>query len=176
LIPEILERKDLSRVLDSTRKYYEAYSNGYVKFYNDWVKGEDVFSNPAYKEGYDKVAEVLVNIVRRGELVVNVGCGVETLSTLLARNQAYVVSLDYPPKTLIKCGEKARSLKVESQVLRILADGFYLPFQKQTFVGATLNWVLAHIPANKNFMFLREISRVLKADGWLVISDSYWKG
>jgi len=36
--------------------------------------------------------------------------------------------------------------------------------------------VLAYIRVNRNYIFLGEVRRVLKMDGWLVISDSYWRG
>jgi len=57
-----------------------------------------------------------------------------------------------------------------------LSDGFCLPFKDGTFDGATLNWVLAHIPVVKNFHFVHEVHRVVKSNGWLFISDSYWRG
>jgi ubiquinone/menaquinone biosynthesis C-methylase UbiE len=58
----------------------------------------------------------------------------------------------------------------------VLSDGFHLPFKEKTFDGATLNWVLAHIPVVENTIFLREIKRVVKCNGWLFVSDSYWRG
>ncbi len=61
-MPEVIERRrlkekeDLCKLLESTRQYYDAYADQYVKFYNDWRKQKDTFSNPNYKAGYDKVA------------------------------------------------------------------------------------------------------------------------
>ena len=78
--------------------------------------------------------------------------------------------------SLQKCTKRARKFKVESHIRTILADGFYLPFREQTFDGATVNWVLSHIPVSKNISFFKEISRVVKEKGWLFISDSYWRG
>lgn len=181
-MPEIIKRRalqekeDLGRLLDSTKQYYEAYSSKYVEFYNNWFKGEDAFSNPDYKEGYDQLAETLIEVMSPDEMVVDIGCGVGTWSTLLAKNRAKVISLDYSSSVLRRCGEKARSLKLEPRVFKILANGFYLPFPDQSFNGATLNWVLAHIPVNRNCVFLKEVGRVLRDDGWLVVSDSYWRG
>ena len=67
--PTIIKRKKLKEdmnlhtVLKSTRNYYDAFSSSYVKFYDNWVKAEDVFSNVNYKEGYDKVANMLTSMV-----------------------------------------------------------------------------------------------------------------
>jgi len=181
-VPEIIERRrleemeDLRKLLDSTRQYYEAYADKYVEFYNSWSKQKNAFSDPNYKEGYDKVAETLMRAVKPQETVVDIGCGVGTWSTLLAENGAGVISLDYSSNILRRCGERAKGLKLKSRIHRVLADGFYLPFQDQTFDGVTLNWVLAHIPVNKNYMFLLEVKRVLRENGWLMVSDSYWRG
>lgn len=181
-MPEIIKRRtlqakeDLGKLLDSTRQYYEAYSNKYVEFYHNWFKRENAFSNPDYKEGYDQLAETIIKVMKREEMVADIGCGVGTWSTLLAKKRANVISLDYSPNVLRRCGKKAKSLKLEHRVFRVLADGFYLPFRDQIFNGATLNWVLAHIPVNRNYVFLKGVGRILRDNGWLVVSDSYWRG
>jgi len=170
------EKDELERLLESTRRYYEAYSVEYVKFYDDGFRSEGAFFNHEYREGYDKIAELLRNLAKPQELVIDVGCGVGFWSALMAEYGACVVSLDQLSGLLQKCGERSERLKLESKILRILADGFYLPFRGGTFDGATLNWVLAHIPVKSNKAFLREVGRVLKGNGWLLISDSYWRG
>lgn len=172
---KLKENQNLRTLLMSTKRYYEAFSNSYVKFYDNWVKAKDAFSDPIYKEGYDRVAKVLTDIVKPEERIVDIGCGVGTWSTLLAKNGAYVIGLDNVLKMLQCCKWHARDFKVDSRINTILADGFHLPFQAQTLDGATLNWVIAHIPVSRNIEFFREVSRVIKEKGWLVISDSYWR-
>ena len=180
--PTIIERKKLNEgdnlptLLRSTKRYYEAFADGYVKFYNNWVRGEDMFSDADYKEGYDRVARILTDIVKPEEKVIDIGCGVGVWSTLMAENGAYVTSLDYALNALERCKERARKFGVESRIKTVLADGFHLPFPDKTFDGATLNWVLAHIPVSRNVEFLKGVARVVRVKGWLVISDSYWRG
>lgn len=180
-MPEIIKRRrlkekdDLHKLLGSTRQYYEAYTDKYVESYNSWSKQKNAFSDPNYKEGYDRVAETLIKVMKPEEKVIDIGCGVGTWSTLLAENGANVISLDYSPNILRRCEERVKSLRLKPRIHMIVADGFYLPFQDQTFDGATLNWVLAHIPVNRNYMFLREVARLLRGNGWLMISDSYWR-
>ena len=83
-MPEVIERRRLKekeglrKLLDSTRQYYEAYTDKYVEFYNSWSKQKNAFSNPNYKEGYDKVAETLTRVVNPEETVIDIGCGVGT--------------------------------------------------------------------------------------------------
>lgn len=181
-MPTIISRKemnkptDLHTLVDSTRHYYNDISGDYVTFYENWVNKEDIFSNTAYKKGYDKVADILIDTVTCGDNVIDIGCGVGIWSTLMALQGAYVVSVDYAVNPLHKCNERARKFKVEPHICTVLADGLWLPFRDHAFDGATLNWVISHIPAVRNVQFFREVARVVREGGWLLISDSYWRG
>jgi ubiquinone/menaquinone biosynthesis C-methylase UbiE len=170
------KKEDLNRVLNLTRRYYGLYSDEYVQFYSNWLTGEGNFSDTEYKIGYDKVAQILAGLVRKGELVIDIGCGVGAWSILLAKNGACVVGLDYSSEALIRCRERGKEAHVDLNILGTLADGFYLPFKDEIFEGGTLNWVLAHIPLGENKRFMKEVKRVLRRDSWLMISDSYWRG
>jgi GNAT superfamily N-acetyltransferase/SAM-dependent methyltransferase len=77
---------------------------------------------------------------------------------------------------LFRARERLGMCKCRFEASFILSDGFYLPFKSYVFDGATLNWVLAHIPLPLNVKFVSEISRVVRNGGWLFISDSYWRG
>jgi hypothetical protein len=68
--------REYGDILKSTRAYYESFSNGYVRFYEKWSKGEGEFSNPTYKEGYDVVARLLSKTASSGEMVIDIGCGI----------------------------------------------------------------------------------------------------
>jgi ubiquinone/menaquinone biosynthesis C-methylase UbiE len=169
------DRDDYNDIIKSTRTYYCEYSENYVKFYENWSKREGEFSDSKYREGYETVARVMKNTARRGERVIDIGCGVGKWSVLLAENGLEVVSVDNLPNMLCKVAQRCEQKKVKSRVSPILSDGFCLPFKERTFDGATLNWVLAHIPVVKSATFIHEIQRVVKHNGWLFISDSYWR-
>lgn len=170
------DKKDYTGVIKSTRKYYDEYSERYVEFYENWSKRKGEFSGSEYIEGYEAVARVLANTVASGERVIDIGCGVGKWSVLLAENDVDVASVDNLPTMLRKVVQRCKQNRIESKISPILSDGFYLPFRAGAFDGATLNWVLAHIPVIKNIHFVREIHRVVKRNGWLFISDSYWRG
>lgn len=180
--PTIIKRKRLKGVAElrplsrSTKEYYEAFSDGYAKFYDNWLRADDIFADVRYKNGYDMVAKVLADAAKPGERVVDVGCGVGVWSTLMAESGAYVTGLDYTLGPLKKCEERRYELRLASRINVVLADGFRLPFRERTFDGATLNWVLAHVPVSRNAEFIREVGRVVKENGWLVVSDSRWRG
>jgi len=169
-------KKDYTNVIKSTRTYYDEFSQKYVEFYENWLKREGKFADSTYREGYETVAKVLSNTAKPGERVIDVGCGVGKWSALLAKRDVEVISLDNLPSMLRKVARRRQKNRLKSRISPVLSDGFYLPFKEHTFDGATLNWVLAHIPVVKNTIFLGEIKRVIKQNGWLFISDSYWRG
>lgn len=170
------DKKNYTGVIKSTRKYYDEHSERYVEFYENWSKRKGEFSGSEYIEGYEAVARVLANTVASGERVIDIGCGVGKWSVLLAENDVDVASVDNLPTMLRKVSQRCKQNRIESRISPILSDGFFLPFKVGTFDGATLNWVVAHIPVIKNIHFVREIHRVVKRNGWLFISDSYWRG
>lgn len=170
------DKKNYTGVIKSTRKYYDEHSERYVEFYENWLKKEGNFSDLKYRKGYEAVARVLANTVASGERVIDIGCGIGKWSVLLAENDVDVASVDNLPTMLRKVSQRCKQNRIESRISPILSDGFFLPFKVGTFDGATLNWVVAHIPVIKNIHFVREIHRVVKRNGWLFISDSYWRG
>ena len=170
------KKDDLKRLLESTRRYYELFSDEYVEFYENWRSGLGAFSNSEYRRGYDRVAEILKEIVRYNQLILDLGCGVGTWSILMAEAGANVIGIDYSREALLKYKEYSKKSGVEHKVSEVLSDGFYLPFMGETYDGLTLNWVLAHIPHNYSGSFLLEVARVLKTGGWVMVSDSYWRG
>ncbi|UCH56914.1 MAG: methyltransferase domain-containing protein [Candidatus Bathyarchaeota archaeon] len=181
-MPEILERRSLRKkdvlrkILDSTRKYYGAFSDEYVKLYDSWLRSEGAFSDPEYRIGYNNVAKILAGLVEDGHIIVDIGCGVGVWTANMAKSGANVTGLDHSIEALSKQREKSKDENVRSKVFVILGDGFYAPFRDDVFDGATLNWVLSHIPVKENLNFLKEVERILRENAWLMISDSYWRG
>ena len=170
------EKKDYYGVIKSTRTYYAEYSEKYVEFYENWPNRKDEFSDFKYRQGYETVAGVLIVTATSGEKVIDIGCGVGKWSALLAEKGIEVISVDNLATMLRKVTQRCKQNRIESGISPMLSDGFFLPFKSGTFDGATLNWVLAHIPVIKNIHFMCKIHRVVKRNGWLFISDSYWRG
>jgi ubiquinone/menaquinone biosynthesis C-methylase UbiE len=170
------DKKDYYGVIRSTRTYYGEYSEKYVEFYAKWLSRKGEFSDVKYRQGYETVARVLINTAGSGERVIDIGCGVGKWSALLAENGLDVTSVDNLAAMLRKVTQRCKQNRIESGISPILSDILFLPFKSETFDGATLNWVLAHIPVIKNIHFVHEIYRVVKRNGWLFISDSYWRG
>ena len=166
---------DYRAIADSTRSYYRDYSKEYVKDYEDWAKAQGRFSELEYKEGYDTVARLLASTAKPQESVIDIGCGVGKWSTLLAQKEVRITGVDYLSSTIEQLDRVCQDHGIRSRISLSISDGFYLPFKNRVFDGATLNWVLSHIPVPRNEQFLKEVKRVVKEGGWLFISDSYWR-
>jgi len=169
-------RADYDGIVESTRSYYRNYSKEYVKDYENWAKAEGRFSEPEYKEGYDTVARLLASTAKPQESVIDIGCGVGKWSTLLAQKEVRITGVDYLSSTIEQLDRVCQDHGIRSRISLSISDGFHLPFKNRVFDGATLNWVLSHIPVLRNEQFLKEVGRVVKEGGWLFISDSYWRG
>ena len=165
--------EEVNEVMKSTIDYYTAWADDYEKFYDQFLilKAED-----KYREGYEKVAQVLWDTAKSGHFVIDIGCGVGRWSVLLTKKGAHVAGLDISLKLLKKCKKRSTREDVKHNVFPVQGDGFHLPFRDDAFDGATLNWFIAHIPHTRSEEFLREVKRVVRRDGWLIISDSYWRG
>ena len=178
---EIVERrrlgkgKDLSTIMISTREYYGAFSDRYAEFYDDWLSGEGPFSDPEYKMGYDRVSEILTGLVDDGQIIIDIGCGVGPWSMLMAKRGANVIGLDQSFEAISTFRKRSKEVNANNNTSGIIGDGFYNPFKNGVFNGSTLNWVLAHIPIEKNREFMNGIGRVLKGGAWLMVSNSFWR-
>jgi len=164
-------KTNIDNLLKSTKKYYDANVGHYDKFYDEAIRT----TSPYYREGYEKVEKAISSIIKPNQLVLDVGCGVGRWSVLMAQKGATVVGVDQSTKMLQRCLKRAIHNKVSSNVILLQTDVIKLPFLDNYFDGVTLNWILAHIPVSKNKNFIREIARVVKLNGWLLLSDSFWR-
>lgn len=166
------KKTDITSLLKSTKRYYDANADHYEKFYERGLGAAE----PAYREGYERVEKTIAGTVKPGELVLDAGCGVGRWSVLMAEKGAFVVSADQSEAMLEKCRRRATRNRVSSNIALVQTDALKLAFPDKCFDGATVNWVLSHIDVSKNAEFMEGIARVVKPGGWLVLSDSRWNG
>jgi SAM-dependent methyltransferase/uncharacterized protein YbaR (Trm112 family) len=108
------------------------------------------------------VARLLKRRLAEGsQLVLDVGCGAGATVGLLASRGCRVVGVDVDAEAL----RAVRRAHPEAWLLR--ADGAALPFPDATFDGAAIMDVLEHVD---DAAFTREIERVLKPGGWLLVT------
>ncbi|MGA9139271.1 MAG: methyltransferase domain-containing protein [Methanocella sp.] len=103
--------------------------------------------------------------IRRGERVLDLGCGTGYTSCLIARSQdADVVAADLQPKMLRWVQRRARKERVLNAVRPVAADAHRLPFKDGSFDAAVVESVLVFCDVP---VALAELYRVLKPGGRL---------
>lgn len=132
-------------------------------------KLEKIFVNYTAKRRNIKTAERLFNYIDldKVEKVLEIGCGIGTLSSYLADKYKWkVTGIDLDPEQI----EKAKKYHRESEYPKFIeTDATKLPFENNEFNMVLSFDVLHHIPnCNKA---LDEINRVLKSDGFYILVD-----
>ena len=103
--------------------------------------------------------------IRRGERVLDLGCGTGYTSCLIARRQdAEVVAADLKPGMLTWARKRARREHVADAVRLVAADAHHLPFKDGSFDAAVVESVLVFCDVP---VALAELYRVLKPGGRL---------
>lgn len=104
-----------------------------------------------------------------GRVVLDLGCGIGRLSTLLSERATQVIGLDVSQKML----QRARTDVRKSSVSFVLASAGYLPFPKGAFDVVIASFVLQHILDEVLFeRTLKEIACVTKPNGLALLFDS----
>ena len=110
--------------------------------------------------------------LRKGESVLDVGCGTGTLAIaakLSAGPEAAVYGIDASPEMLVKAEQKAR--KAGAQVLFKNGLAEALPFPDAQFDLVLSTVMLHHLPRKARFQCANEIRRVLKPSGRVLAVD-----
>jgi ubiquinone/menaquinone biosynthesis C-methylase UbiE len=108
--------------------------------------------------------------VRASDVLVDIGCGIGGAARYLAtRFRCRIVGIDLTPEFCDVARELTNRLGLSDRVTAEVANALALPFADATFDGAYSMNVSMNI-ADKA-AFHREIARVLKPGGWVVLSE-----
>lgn len=103
-----------------------------------------------------------------GSTIIDVASGTGAQSYMLAKRGYDVVGLDLSPEML----QQARKKLSPSLKLRfILADATQIPFDTNTFDGASISLGLHDMPYEIRLQVLKEMKRVVKPNGPIMIID-----
>jgi len=133
--------------------------------YDLWSLSYDTDENPLiYLE--EKVVLKLIDKVKNKK-VLDVGCGTGRISIKLLKKGAKVFGIDVSNKMLQKARDKTKKYRDRCEFK--IASLYKIPYKKQDFDFVICSLVLSHI---KNLdKAISEMSRVLKRNGIMIISD-----
>jgi ubiquinone/menaquinone biosynthesis C-methylase UbiE len=136
--------------------------------------------NNAFFRRYAPIYDLLVFLLKRmrrrvvvlsgvssGMKVLDVACGTGEQSLAFARNGAHVTVVDLSPDMLMRAKRKAHGLPVTF----LEADATTLPFPDASFDITTISFALHDMPEDMGLAVLREMRRLTKPEGLVIIAD-----
>jgi ubiquinone/menaquinone biosynthesis C-methylase UbiE len=113
--------------------------------------------------------------ISKNYLVLDIACGKGATAFFLAREYGCrVIGIDLSDKMISSCRTRAEEKKVTGRVSFLLGDGENLPFRDSSFDTVISECSFSLLP-NKEIA-ARDIRRVLKSGGKLVMTDIILKG
>jgi SAM-dependent methyltransferase len=103
-----------------------------------------------------------------GRRVLEYGCGLGEISTLLAKSGAHVTTFDLSSKSVLTCRRRAGLNSVAGKIQLAVAAGERLPYADESFDVIFGKAILHHLDAELGWT---EISRVLKPGGKAVFVE-----
>lgn len=152
-----------------TTGYYREACNRLAPFYDALVGFLAFFIG-----GEHQLRQRIVALagLRRGDCVLDVGCGTGTMATMMAERvgaEGQVVGIDLSPRMI----EIARRKATTAQLTFLHASAEDIPFPDEHFHAVTITYALHEMPRAARRNTLNEIHRVLKPGGRLVAVDYY---
>lgn len=112
------------------------------------------------------VSEFLGNL--RGKHILEYGCGLGEIATLLAKCGALVTTFDLSPKSILITRQRARLNNTDCNIRLAVAAGENIPYADESFDFIFGRAILHHLEADLGWS---EISRVLKPGGKAVFVE-----
>ena len=150
------------------QKLVDVYFDDVAAYWRDVYRGEDVQSAIYERRRESVLASIEGLSLAPGSRIFEAGCGAGLTTIALARKGYRVVATDSVAKMLGMTRELAQNAGVAGQVSLQAADIHHLQFAGGSFDAAAAIGVLPWLPSLAEPV--REIARVLKPGGYLVIT------
>lgn len=102
----------------------------------------------------------------RNKNVLELGCNKGFGTVIYAESADSIKAVDTSPEAI----EKARELNSRDNIEYVCLQSWTLPFEDDAFDLTVLFQVIEHIALDKRDIFLREIKRVTRADGQVIVT------
>lgn len=145
---------------------------------NWWITDPEVLFNPAVAQVYDlfawpfvsaTTAKILKELNGSGEIL-EIGCGTGLATVQLAK-AGKVTAVEPSRYMLKKASEKVKKLNLADRVHLLSDRAEALPVDSDKFDAVVLSYVMRHIKPEKLDLATREITRVTRHGGKIMIAD-----
>jgi len=143
----------------------------------DWIQDYDERMRNTKHLRYDETLSRVLekSSVKDGDLVLDIGTGTGNLAVKFLERGCEVIGLDPSAKLLEIAERKAKEWRGHFKV-RLCEDPFInIPFPEQTFNVIALTYSIHHLSDDAKQLSVREMKRVLKFNGQVIIGDVMFK-
>ena len=154
--------KDIHRLVKALKKTDLKRKEQFYNQLNNW---DLVINNKETDRRLDIIFHKLLPLKnRKNKKLLDLGCGLGYFTEFALKEGYHVTGVDIGEKIIKNCKKKFPQAKF------ISAPTYNLPLKDKSFDFVIFTEVLEHIPFKKQNKTLREISRVLKPEGYLVLT------
>lgn len=107
---------------------------------------------------------------KKREVVLDVGCGTARFACASACHGANVNAADVSSKMVRVARERVKQLKLDADLLA--CDGRNLPYREAVYDKVLCVGLLEHVGSEDQRKLVKEVGRVLKADGLLILTSA----
>jgi ubiquinone/menaquinone biosynthesis C-methylase UbiE len=120
-----------------------------------------------------KIAEIAG--IKKQYTILDVGCGKGSTAAFLAREyDVRIIGIDLSSIMVSSCRSKTDKEEMDQRISFLVGDGENLPFRDSSFDAVIIESAFSLFPDKA--LAVRDICRVLKSNGRLIISDFILKG
>lgn len=181
-IYESSNEKYINKIISSTKKMNEVKSikenwndkwnfDSWAETYDHSVKADTgslkIYSN--YEEILDTVYEKAINSIDKNSSILEIGVGTGNLASKFSRHGFNIIGIDQSREMIKVAKEKYPKLKLR------LGDFLKLPFENKTFDVIVSTYAFHHLNDEEKVIAIRELLRVLKPIGKIIIGDLMFK-
>ncbi|MBU2639868.1 MAG: methyltransferase domain-containing protein [Nanoarchaeota archaeon] len=147
-----------------------------AKTYDTILKTQDMrfqidhYFEPKDKFWKDRIKRVLFYVnPQRGEKILDVGCGVGTFAFHVAKRGAHAIGIDYSRESINIAKKIVAKYKLSGKANYIVTNAIKMPFRRNSFNKIVCADFIEHIDIKETKKVVKEMVRVLKKGGLLVL-------